>query len=98
MMMNKEIRVVAKLVVQREQVHKVIEEFKELVNQTRKEIGCLQYELHQEVHDPATLIFFEKWRTMDDLNKHLKTEHFISCFKKLGSLVERNDTRIIEKI
>ncbi len=32
-MMNKEIRVVAKLVVQRNQIHKFIEEFKELVNQ-----------------------------------------------------------------
>lgn len=32
-MMNKEIRVVAKLVVQRNQTHKFIEEFKELVNQ-----------------------------------------------------------------
>lgn len=96
--MNKEIRVVAKLEVQREHINQVIEVFKKLVNETRKEFGCLQYDLHQEVHDPATLIFFEKWRTMDDLNKHLKTAHFIACFKEVGSMVKHNETRILEKI
>ena len=59
--MNKEIRGVAKLAIQREYINQVIEVFKVLVNKTRKEFGCLQYDLHQEVHDPATLIFFLNW-------------------------------------
>ncbi|WP_416706401.1 putative quinol monooxygenase [Acinetobacter sp. 197] len=76
----------------------VIDAFKVLVNMTRKENGCLQYELHQEIYNPSTLIFFEKWKTMEDLEDHLKTVHFIACFKEIGDLILYNETRILKRI
>lgn len=96
--MYQEVRVLAKLAVEPEQIEKVIHEFKLLMNETRKESGCLQYDLHQEVHDPATLIIFERWKTEAALEGHLKTAHFMSCFNKVGELIKYNETRIMKKL
>jgi quinol monooxygenase YgiN len=96
--MDTEIRVFAKLSVQPDQIDHVIEAFRILANMTRRERGCLQYELHQEIHDPAILIFFEKWKTLADFKDHLRTPYFVECLQKVSSLVVRNETRIIRKI
>ncbi|MDC5153087.1 putative quinol monooxygenase [Acinetobacter baumannii] len=96
--MYQEVRVLAKLAIEPEQIEKVVNAFKLLMNETRKETGCLQYDLHQEVHDPATLIIFERWKTEAALEGHLKTIHFSSCFNKVGDLIKYNETRILKKI
>lgn len=96
--MYQEVRVLAKLAIEPEQIEKVVNAFKLLMNETRKETGCLQYDLHQEVHDPATLIIFERWKTEAALEGHLKTIHFSSCFNNVGDLIKYNETRILKKI
>ncbi|MDR0237990.1 putative quinol monooxygenase [Acinetobacter sp.] len=97
-MMYQEIRVLAKIAVEPEHVEKVIHAFKPLISHTRKEFGCLQYDLHQEIHDPATLVVFERWKTEIALEEHLKTDHFIAFFNEVSELIKYNETRIIRKI
>ncbi|MFI0940669.1 putative quinol monooxygenase [Streptomyces sp. NPDC021020] len=41
------------------------------VEPTRREPGSLQYQVHRDAADPTTLVFYELWRSADDLRRHL---------------------------
>lgn len=70
------IHVVAKKWILEDCVEEFIETARELVEMTRKEEGCIQYELHQDVKDPTILTFIEKWESPEALKAHMQTEHF----------------------
>ena len=42
---------------------------------TRKEAGCLNYDLHQSPEDPAKFLFHENWTSQAALNAHLQSAH-----------------------
>ncbi|MEU1317139.1 putative quinol monooxygenase [Streptomyces tibetensis] len=41
------------------------------VEPTRAEPGAWQYQVHRAAADPTTLVFYELWRSGDDLRRHL---------------------------
>ncbi|MFE7068640.1 putative quinol monooxygenase [Streptomyces sp. NPDC057620] len=41
------------------------------VESTRAEPGSWQYQVHRDAADPTTLVFYELWRSGDDLRSHL---------------------------
>jgi quinol monooxygenase YgiN len=41
------------------------------VEAARREPGSLQYQVHRDVADPTTLVFYELWRSTEDLHRHL---------------------------
>ena len=46
-----------------------------LVEPTRKEPGCLCYNLHQSKADKAQFMFYEQWASKEALDTHGKTPH-----------------------
>lgn len=53
-----------------------------LIQPTRTDPGMIDYELHQDVADPATFCFIERWQSDHDLALHLRQPHveaFTSC-------------------
>lgn len=49
----------------------------QLVDKTRAEAGCLQYDLHRNDEDPTRFLFYERWESAAHLDTHMKTEHFL---------------------
>ncbi len=49
-----------------------------LIGPTRAEAGCVSYDLHQAFDDKAVFVFYEIWKSRDDLDKHLETAHFLA--------------------
>ena len=45
------------------------------IAQTRKEAGCISYELFASLADPEKLVFIEKWETREALTAHSKQPH-----------------------
>lgn len=45
------------------------------VAETRKEKGCISYELFASMDDPEKLVFVERWDTREDLTAHSKQPH-----------------------
>lgn len=45
------------------------------IAETRKEEGCISYELFQSLGDPDRLVFVERWQTREALTAHSKTPH-----------------------
>ena len=46
-----------------------------LVQPTRRERGCLNYDLHQSSEDPARFMFYENWESRAALDAHLAAPH-----------------------
>ena len=38
-------------------------ELLKILEPTRKEDGCIQYELHQDIENPSIFMFYEIWKT-----------------------------------
>jgi quinol monooxygenase YgiN len=51
------------------------EALKALQAPTRAEPGCLTYDLHQAVGDPARLLMFETWEGQSAIDGHMKSPH-----------------------
>src|SRR5262245_41078033 len=46
-----------------------------LLAPTRKEPGCVSYDLHQCKTDPARLLMYETWRDQSAIEAHMATAH-----------------------
>lgn len=57
-----------------------------LVAPTRKETGCLNYDLHQLPENPARFMFHENWTSKAALDAHLKTPHIQALLPRVGEL------------
>ncbi|MFO0929064.1 MAG: putative quinol monooxygenase [Gemmataceae bacterium] len=55
---------------------------------TRKEPGCVAYELHQDLEHPTRFVFFEKWKTVEDLRQHLQMPYLKTFGATLGKATE----------
>jgi quinol monooxygenase YgiN len=60
---------------------KVAELSRAAVEATRKENGCVRYELFASTEDDVTLQFIEEWTDIDSLKAHLKSPH-LAAFKE----------------
>ena len=46
-----------------------------LVEPTRQEKGCVNYDLYQSIQDPDLFFFYENWESEEDLDAHLAAPH-----------------------
>ncbi len=60
------------------------EELLSLVSPTRSEPGCINYDLHQAADEKSLFMFYENWKSMDDLEKHRERPH-MKAFKQKAS-------------
>src|SRR5271165_2898519 len=52
-------------------------ELRALVGPTRKEDGCLTYDLHRSTDGPGAFLLHEVWATRDAHTAHTRTDHFL---------------------
>lgn len=83
------IKVVAKNFAQEDKINEILELCKELVEMTRKEDGCIKYEMYQDEEDARILTMIEEWESRQALDKHLKSEHFTRIVPMLGKLMSK---------
>jgi quinol monooxygenase YgiN len=61
--------------------------FSEAVKETRKEKGCIAYDLARDVKDPTRYLVYERWKSLPDLDAHLKSKHITSLLSELKELL-----------
>jgi quinol monooxygenase YgiN len=70
-----------------------------LVAPTRKEAGCINYDLHQSTEDAGKFLFHENWTTKAALDAHLQNTHIQVLLPRLSKLaVGMPEIKIWEKI
>jgi quinol monooxygenase YgiN len=52
-------------------------ELRALIAPTRKEEGCLRYDLHRSLEGPSAFLLHEIWETREHHTAHTKTDHFL---------------------
>lgn len=70
------IKVVARAEVVEAKIVEYIKMAMELAQETRKEKGCISYDLYRNRESRNILTFIEEWESMDCLEKHFETSHF----------------------
>ena len=50
-------------------------ELEKLIDVTRAEKGCLQYDLHHDNEDPAHFMFYENWESHELWQAHMGNKH-----------------------
>ena len=80
------IRVIATFQMKEDSLEKAIDMAKQLVSETRKEKGCIQYDLIQSDADSTRLVILEHWATQEDLDVHSASEHFTTIVPTLVAL------------
>ncbi|MCT7949679.1 antibiotic biosynthesis monooxygenase [Ancylothrix sp. C2] len=82
------LRVVAKVVALPDKIEELKTILIELLEPTRKETGCIFYDLMQNQTNPAEFVFVEEWESEADLQAHLTSDHIQEALIKCRNLVE----------
>jgi quinol monooxygenase YgiN len=81
------LRVIVRMKARPDKVNELLSLLSSLVEPTRKEVGCLSYELLQQNEDPTDLTLVEEWQSENALELHIATKHFKDTTTKLPKLV-----------
>ena len=73
-------------------------EIRALIAPTRKEEGCMQYDLHHAVDQPNLFLLHEVWATRAHHTAHTKTPHFLRWDARKDSLLASRDITFWQQI
>ncbi len=66
---------------------KAKQELLTLIKPTLSEEGCINYDLHQSVENKNQFMFYENWKSKEDLDKHLETPHIKAFLAKAEDIL-----------
>src|SRR6202047_2132156 len=69
-----------------------------LVRPTRKEEGCLAYDLHRSTAIPGDFLFFEIWASREAHAIHKQTPHFLRWNARKDTLLASRESTFWKKI
>ena len=82
------IHVVALMKFKENHLFDAIELLKKLVSETRKEEGCLQYDLIEDKENKGHFFMVGLWETEEHLHKHSVQDHILEFRKNAIHMVE----------
>ncbi len=62
---------------------------RDMLEPTRAEQGCLQYELNRDLDNPTRMIMIERWTNEAALERHTTTPHMARLRRAMDGRVER---------
>ncbi len=93
------IAVVATMKAENGKTEELRKELLALIPPTRKEPGCIRYDLHQELEHPEVFVFYEQWESPGHLEEHLSRPHLEAFRAKMDELLaEMLEIRVLEII
>ncbi len=81
------VRVIARIKARADKMDELQSALSSLVDATRKEPGCLSYNLLQNYDDPTDFTMVEEWESKKALEVHLSAKAFKDAQTKLHDLV-----------
>jgi quinol monooxygenase YgiN len=66
-------------------------ELRALVSPSRREEGCLAYNLHRSIEIPGALLLHEVWASREAHTEHTNTPHFLRWIARKDALLASRD-------
>lgn len=63
----------------------------DLIDKTRAEEGCVNYDLHLGEDDASMFVFYENWATKTHWEAHNESEHIAAFMAKAEELVDNSE-------
>jgi quinol monooxygenase YgiN len=73
-------------------------ELRALAGPTRKEEGCLRYDLHRSIDTPGALVLHEVWDSRDAHTEHTHTPHFLRWNARKDALLASRDATFWKQV
>jgi len=74
-MSSQKLTIVANIHAKSDQIDLVKAELLKLIEITKAEAGCINYDLHQDNANPAHFMFYENWETRELWQAHMGNQH-----------------------
>ncbi|KEI72145.1 putative quinol monooxygenase [Endozoicomonas elysicola] len=86
--MSKPLTIVARIEARAGKIDQVNKALLKLIEPTRQEKGCIQYDLHQDNENPEVFLFYEIWESRALWQAHMNNEHLKVYMKETEGAVE----------
>ena len=80
--------IVANIKAKEDKIDLVKAELLKLIDITRAEEGCLNYDLHQDNENSAHFLFYENWESRELWQSHMDNQHLKDYMAATDSAVE----------
>lgn len=73
-------------------------ELRALVGPTRKENGCVTYDLYRSAEAPSAFMLHEVWACREDHSRHTNTPHFLRWNARKDSLLASREATFWKQV
>jgi len=87
-MSNQKLTIIARILAKEEKRELVKSELLKLIEPTRAEEGCINYDLHQDDKNPNLFLFHENWTNRALWEKHTSNTHLAAYVKATEGAVK----------
>ena len=87
-MRDQKLTIVARILAKEEKRELVKNELLKLIDITRAEAGCLNYDLHQDNENPNRFLFYENWESRELWQTHMENAHLADYLAATEGAVE----------
>lgn len=82
-----QLTIMANITAKADKIDLLKSELLKLIDITRTEQGCINYNLHQDNENSAHFVFYENWESRECLQAHSKSEHFVQFIAATKDLI-----------
>lgn len=96
---NSMIIITAKCILKDNKKEEFIKVAQEMIEETNKEVGCISYDLYEDINDENIVTFIEEWESREAIERHNNSEHvkrIVPVFNELR--VEKPTINLYEKV
>jgi len=90
--------IIANITAHTEHIEQVKTALLKLIDITRAEAGCLQYDLHQDNENPAYFTFYERWTSRELWQAHMGNQHLVDYMRTTEGAVAASTLNEMTKI
>ena len=92
------LKIIAENFIKKEYLEVVAPMYAELIAETKKEPGCVEYNLFVDEDDERHFIFIEEWANHQALDAHRASEHFIRLVPLIKQHQYKEGTVVLMKL
>ncbi|WP_299064683.1 putative quinol monooxygenase [uncultured Polaribacter sp.] len=85
---NQKLTIIARILAKPDKRELVKKELLKLIDTTRAEKGCINYDLHQDNENKNLFLFFENWESRALWQTHMNNKHLAEYVKATEGAVE----------